>query len=141
MRAEDYLAQLNKLDRLIFNTMAEIDRWKDIATGCTVQMDGERVQSSGAKSKIENAVVSYADLQKKLEIQVKRAEEKRVEILKTIYEALSADQYDVIYRIYARGMLLKEVESDLKRSKSWVSKNHRSGIVALQKYLDAKERK
>ena len=138
MRAEAYLEQLNKLERLIQNTRSEIEHWKDVATGCTAQMDGERVQSSGSKSKIENAVVSYTDLEARLERQIKNAEEKRREIIRTIYEALPSDQYDVLHHIYVQGMMLKEVEVEMNRSRSWVSKKHRAGMSNLQRYLNAK---
>ena len=32
MKAKDYLKQLQKLDKLIENKLAERDQWKDIAT-------------------------------------------------------------------------------------------------------------
>lgn len=133
------MEQLNKLERLIQNTRSEIEHWKDVATGCTAQMDGERVQSSGPKSKIENAVVSYTDLEARLERQIKNAEEKQREIIRTIYEALPADQYDVLHHIYVQGMMLKEVEAELHKSRSWVSRTHRTGLSNLQKYLDRRQ--
>lgn len=139
MNAQAYLEQLNKLDRFIQNQRFEIAHWKDVAVSCSVNMDGDRVQSSGPARKMENAVVTYSDLQANLELQIKRAEAKRQEIIRTIYEALSPAEYDVLHHIYVQGMMLKEVEAELHKSRSWVSRTHRTGLSNLQKYLDRRQ--
>lgn len=138
MNAQAYLEQLNKLDRFIQNKRYEIAHWQDVAVSCSVNMDGDRVQSSGPSRKIENAVVTYSDLQADLEKQIKRAEAKRQEIIKNIYDVLPPAEYDVLHHIYVQGMMLKEVEAELHRSRSWVSRTHRRGISILQKYLNEK---
>lgn len=140
MDAHAYLGQLNKLDRHVQNTRAEIERWQEVATSCTVEMDGERVQSSGPGRRIENAVVTYIDLQKRLEEQISEAEKKRREIINTLYENLPTDEYDVLYHVYVQGMMLKQVEAEMHRSRSWVSRTHRAAIKSLQRYLDSQEK-
>lgn len=138
MRARAYLGQLNKLDRIMRNKQADIDRWISVATDCTVHMDGERVQSSGSKQRMASAVETYVDLKAELQKAILDAERQRREIISTI-EQLSANQYDVLERIYVRGMQLKQVEVDLGRSHTWVCTTHRKALVNLQKILDQKE--
>lgn len=138
MRARAYLGQLNKLDSLIRNKTADIERWESVAVDCTVHMDGERVQSSGSKQRMASAVEMYVDLQAELREDIRRAEIKRREIISTI-EQLPTNQYDVLDRIYVRGMQLKHVELELNRSHTWVCTTHRKALVNLQKILDRDE--
>lgn len=138
MKARAYLGQLNKLDCVIRNKSAEIEHWQDVAVDCTVHMDGERVHSSGSKQRMESAVVTYSDLQAELAADIKRAQEKKQEIIKTL-ELLPANQYDVLHRIYVQGMMLKHVVSDLNRSHTWVCDTHRKALRNLQKILDTRE--
>lgn len=63
MDAKDYLLQVKKLDLQIKNKLIEKQQWKDIALGITANMDGERVQSSGTKSKMADALVKCIDIE------------------------------------------------------------------------------
>ena len=135
MRARAYLGKLNKLDRLIANKQAEIDRWESVALDCSVHMNGERVQSSGSKQRMANAVENYVDLAEELREAIHSAELERQSIISTI-ELLPVNQYDVLFRIYVQGLQLKQVEADMNRSHTWVCTTHRKALVNLQKILD-----
>ena len=139
MRARAYLGKLNKLESLIENKRAEIERWEAVALDCSVHMDGERVPSSGNKQKMANAVDTYLDLRLGLDEAIRAAELERQEIIHTI-EQLPANQYNVLFQIYVRGLQLKQVEMDMGRSHTWVCTTHRKALVSLQKIMDQKEK-
>ena len=61
--AKEYLNQILKLDKLIENKLSELEHWRMVATGITSSFGGERVQTSGGRSKMEDAVCSYVDSQ------------------------------------------------------------------------------
>ena len=138
MRARGYLGKLNKLERLIANKQAEVERWESVALDCSVHMDGERVQSSGSKQRMANAVDTYVDLREELNEAIYNAELERQAIISTI-ELLPVNQYDVLFHIYVRGLQIKQVEMDMNRSHTWVCTTHRKALVNLQKILDEKE--
>ena len=72
MRAKDYLNQISKIDRLIENKIAEMDQWKAIATGTTSYSEGDRVQSSGSKEKMADAVARYLDMENEINSEIDR---------------------------------------------------------------------
>lgn len=135
MDARTYLAILEHLDRQIEHKLAEIQHWREMAESCTASTEGERVQSTPNKQRMESAVVAYVDLCEELQAEISEATNKRQEIIHTI-EQLPVDEYDVIYRRYVKRQQLKQIQIDLGKSHTWISNAHRRGMCDLQKILD-----
>ena len=131
MRAKEYLEQVNWLDDIISNKNVEIEYWKSVAEGLSIASEGERVQSSSNQQKMSAAICKYVDLEK----DVKRLEDKRDEIIKTI-EKLRFPEYDLLHKVYIQGRLLKEISADKKKSYSWGTTTHKKALKHLQKILD-----
>lgn len=106
-----------------------------MAESCTAITDGERVQSTPNKQRMESAVVAYVDLCEELQAEINAANSKRQEIIRTI-EQLPADEYDIIYRRYVLGHQIKQIQGDLGKSHTWTCNTHRRGLCELQKILD-----
>jgi DNA-directed RNA polymerase specialized sigma subunit len=134
MKAIQFLKQIKKIDNLIENKQAEVQRWKDIATNSAVNMSGERVKSSGSTDTIANAICTYIDLERE---DIHELFKKREEIIKVI-EQLNATEYDVLHKIYVQGLTFQEVATMRDRSYSWVTTIHGHAIKSVQKILDAK---
>lgn len=134
MKAIQFLKQIKKIDNLIENKQAEVQRWKDIATNTAVNMSGERVQSSGSNDTIANAICTYIDLERE---DIHELFKKREEIIKVI-EQLNATEYDVLHKIYVQGFTLQELATMKDRSYSWTTTIHGHAIKSVQKILDAK---
>lgn len=140
MKAETYLKRIEKLDALIENRQAEVARWREVANNTTVNMSGERVQSSGNHDTIENAICTYLDLERE-EIDSLLAERK--EILKTI-EQLPPMQYRVLFNMYAQYeqfKTLKDIAAKYDCSYSTARGTHERALKRLQRILDERERK
>ena len=56
MEAKEFMRQPEKLDVRIRNKLIERQQWREMALGITANMEGERVQSSGTKTKMAYAV-------------------------------------------------------------------------------------
>jgi hypothetical protein len=54
--AQVFLERVETLDAVIENKLIELRQWKDVALNITANMGGERVQSTGSKSKMADAV-------------------------------------------------------------------------------------
>ena len=90
MKAQDFLRQVRKLDLQITNKLIEQQQWKDIALGITANMDGERVQSSGAKSKMANAVEKCVDMEAEIDSLIDKLIDTKKEVIQTIERLLVA---------------------------------------------------
>ena len=139
MKAQEFLRQYEKQQTIIASCWAEVARWKDVAqsvTGCT---EGERVQSSGSKQKMADAVISYSDIQADIEQRIAEAREIQNEIVRTIAQ-LKESEYYVLHSIYIQGMQFKEVAASKGKSVSWATSIHGTALAKLQLILDAENK-
>lgn len=139
MRAKDYLNQISKIDRLIENKIAEMDQWKAIATGTTSYSEGDRVQSSGSKEKMADAVARYLDMENEINSEIDRLIDIKQEVISTI-EQLQTDEYDILHKIYVQFKSFQEVAAEKGKSYSWVTSKHGRGLANLQRILEVRKK-
>lgn len=138
MKAKDYLLQISKIDRLVENKIAELEHWQAIATGTTTFSDGDRVQSTGNKYKMEDAIIKCIEISNDLNEQIDRLVDTRKEVISTI-EQLKPSEYDVLHKIYVQNKDFQTIADAKKKSYSWVTSKHGRALASLQKILDAKK--
>ena len=139
LKAQEYLKQYKKQQSIIANCLAEAARWKDIALCVTGSTEGERVQSSGSKQKMADAIDEYTDIKAEIKQEIADAEEIQREIKKTIKELKEAE-YDVLHKVYIQGMEFKEVALSKNKSVSWATSVHGNALSSLQQILDEREK-
>lgn len=139
MKAKEYLLQISKIDRLVENKIAELEHWQAIATGTTTFSDGDRVQSTGNKYKMEDAIIKCIEINKELNAEIDRLVDTRKEVISTI-EQLKPSEYDVLHKIYVQNKDFQEIATAKKMSYSWVTSKHGRALASLQKILDEREK-
>ena len=135
MTAKEYLNQIRKLDKLIENKLSELEHWRMVATGITSSFGGERVQTSGGRSKMEDAVCSYIDSQAELVEMAEELTRKRMELISTI-EELPVAEYDLLYRRYVQDKDLYTIADELGKSYSSVTTLHGRALASVQKIIN-----
>lgn len=136
MKAKEYLQQLHKLDALIENKLAEHRRWQEIAMSYGVSFTAsERVQSSGSKQKMADAVCEYVDIDQDT---ITRLREQRKEIISTI-EMLNATEYRLLHLRYVQQLTPAEVAEALDRSYNWYTTVHGRALQHVQEIIDGRE--
>lgn len=135
MRAKDFLSQIKKLDKLIENKMAEVQRWREIANNTTVNMSGEKVQSSGNHDTVANAICTYLDLEAEIQKRIEELVNTRQDVISAI-EQLSATEYDILHKIYVQDFTLQDVASLYDMSYTWVTTTHGRALKNVQRILD-----
>lgn len=139
MRAETYLKRIEKLDALIENKQTEARRWREVANNTTVNMSGERVQSSGSHDTIANAICTYLDLERE---EIDSYIAGRKEIIRTI-EQLPPIQYKVLFDMYVNYehfKTLKDIAVKYDCSYSKARGIHERALKRVQRILDERER-
>ena len=131
MTAKEYLKQIVFLDCKIEENKERVKTLKESAIKKTSNLTPDKVQASGSKDKMGNAVCSYATL----EAEIKEDEAKRNRIIASI-NLLSPFEATVLYKCYVRGKSLKEIVREVSKSYSWVTKMHGSGLEHLQQLID-----
>ncbi len=135
MKAEQYLKQIGKIDRLIENKRREQIRCDEMASSMGEFSTAERVQSTPNHHKMTDAIDRSVDLG----IEIKVLKNQRAEIIKTL-EELPENEYDILYAVYVDRLALKEVAGKLRKSYSWVSHNKSIALKALQMILDCRKK-
>lgn len=138
MKAQDFLRQVRKLDLQIQNKLIEKQQWRDVALGITANMDGERVQSSGAKSKMADAINKCIDVEAEIDCLVDKLIEVKKEVIQTIELLDSPTEYDVLHRRYIQFLSLQEIADHYRKDYGWATTTHGRALKSLQSILDRK---
>ena len=134
MQAKEYIEQIEMLDKLIENRMAEAAKWREKAMSLGGFSSTGRVQESKDPHKAENIMAKYLDI----EAEAKELEVERETIIKTI-ERLPPIEYDILYKFYVLHISLKEIAINNKKTYAWVTKTKSKALNHLQSILDGKK--
>lgn len=139
MKAKDYLDQVEKLDTIIQNKLIERAQWKDVALGVTARSDGERVQASGSKNKLGDAVAKAVDIEAEIDALIDRLVDVKRDIIATI-EQLNTTEYDVLHKRYIQHLSYVEIADAKCRDYNWVTTVHGRALKNVQAIIDERER-
>lgn len=140
MDSKEFLKQVEKLDLRIKNKLIEKQQWRDVALGITANMDGERVQSSGAKSKLESAVIKLVDMEAEIDSLVDKLIDTKKEVIQTIERLDSAIEYNVLHMRYIQYMDLQEIADHYGKEYGWATTTHGRALKSVRAILDGKEK-
>lgn len=138
-KAQNYLKQVEKLDTMIRNKLIEKDQWRDIALGITSHSEGERVQSSGSKQKMAEAIDRCIDMDEEINQLIDRLIDLKRDV-SSVIEQLNATEYDVLHKIYIQYLSLYDVADMKSKTYSWVTTVHGRALQNVLSILNEKER-
>lgn len=134
--AEAYLKQDELCAVKIECKLAEIQQWEDIALSITQAMSGDRVQSSGSKDKLGEAVTSCEVAKGEVAAAVVELSDKRKEISKTLDGVDNPTWYKLLHQKYIQHKQLKTIADNFKGSYDWAKTTHGRALKCVQKILD-----
>lgn len=137
--AQIYLERVKGLDTKIKNKLIEQQQWKDIALSITANMEGERVQSSGSKSKLENAMVKCVDMDTEIDSLVDQLIDTKKEVIQTIEQVYNPTWYKLLHEKYIQHKRLDEIADDCNKSYDWAKVNHGRALRVVEKILSARK--
>lgn len=138
MTAKEYLQQVEKLDLLIQNKLAEKRQWLEVALGITAHLGGERVQTSGSKSKMAEAVEKCIDVEREISALIDRLIDTKSEIVTVIELVENPTEYDVLHKRYIQKMSLLQIADRYGKEYSWATTTHGRALKSVQDILDKK---
>ena len=141
LKAQEFLRQVRKLDLQITNKLIEKRQWRDIALGITANMDGERVQSSGGKSKMADAVNKCVDIESEVDGLIDKLIDTKKEVIQAIEQLDSPTEYDVLHRRYIQFMSLQDIADHYKKDYGWATTTHGRALKSLQAILDENKKR
>jgi hypothetical protein len=137
-KAQIFLEQVEMLDTIIENKLIEQRQWHDLALNITANMDGERVQSSGTKSKMAEAIDRCIDIEREVVDAVNALVEKKQEILRILEKVNSPTGYRILHMRYIQLIDLSDIAKKLNKEYSWVTTTHGRALKNVQNILQEK---
>lgn len=139
MEVKEFLNQVKKLDLQIKNKLIEKQQWYEMAIGITSNMEGERVQSSGSQSKMQDAIIKCVDMEAEIDRLVDKLIDIKREVIQTIEQLESPTQYNVLHLIYIQGKTLQEVADEYAMSYDWAATTHGRALKNVEKIRERKK--
>ena len=139
MKAKEYLRQLQKLDRLIENKLAEKEQWKAMATSTTQQLSADRVQTSGNPQKMADAICKMIEIEGEIDACIDNLINTKREVISTI-ERLNPIEYDLLHKMYVQYFTLDDIAIKNNKSYSWATTIHGIAMKKVQRMLDEREK-
>lgn len=136
--AKEYLKQIEKLDLMIDNKIAEIAQWKSVALKVTAFSEGERVQSSGSKQKMADAINRCIDIEEEVNQLIDNLYEVKRDIISTI-EQLNATEYHILHKVYVQHESLQDVADDYGKAYTWITTVHGRALKNVQEIIEKRE--
>lgn len=138
--AKAFLRQVEKLDVMITNKLVERSQWREIALGITACISPDKVQSSGAKSKMSNAVDKCVDMEKEIDNLTDKLIDTKQAVISTIERLENPFYYNLLHMKYIQYKTLWEIAEITGKEYSSVKKAHGRALKKVQAILDAKEK-
>lgn len=135
-KAQLYLERVELLDTIIENKLIEQRQWKDLALSITANMDGERVQSSGAKSKMADAVNKCIDMEDEIAEFVDKLISEKQNIVRTLEKLYSPTEYKILHMRYIQHISLADIAIDLNREYTTITTTHGRALKNVEKLLE-----
>jgi hypothetical protein len=136
MQAIEYLEQVERLDVNIRNKLIEQRQWRDIALGITANMDGERVQSTGGKNKMADAIDKCVDMEGEIDRLIDELIDIKKDVIRTIEQLYSPTEYNVLHLKYIQFKTLQEIADQYNRDYEWAKATCKRGRFHVQGILD-----
>lgn len=133
MNTKQYLSQIERLDRMIQNKLAEIYQLKTMACSVTVSNDGERVQTSGDKDRMGTTVAKIVDLERETDELVDSFVDLKKETMLIIRMIKSERHREILFKKYLEQKSLYEIAEELGMTDRGCKKAHKRALEEFEK--------
>ena len=139
-KAQVFLERVEKIDTILENKLIEQRQWRDIALSISANMDGEKVQSSGSKSKMADAVIKCVACEDDIAEYVDKLIAEKVKTVQLIESLYSPTEYKILHMRYIQYISLTDIADRLNKEYTWVTTTHGRALKNVQKLLEDKKR-
>lgn len=125
-----------ELDKVKMECKLEERRfWHDLSLSITGQMGGERVQSSGAKDKMEQARDVCMDMEGDILSQVKILAFRQKEVTAVLDRLDNPTEYKLLHQKYIQFKQLKTIAENFNADYTWATTCHGRALKNIEKIL------
>lgn len=135
-KAQKFLERVEMIDTIIENKLIEQRQWKALAYSITANMEGERVQSSGSKSKMADAVIKCLTLADEIPECVDKLIAEKQKVVQTIEKLYSPTEYKILHLRYIQYIPLSQIAEKLDWEYSRVTTAHGRAVKNVERIMN-----
>jgi DNA-directed RNA polymerase specialized sigma subunit len=102
-------------------------------------MEGERVQSTGAKNKMANAVAKCVDIEAEIDDLIDKLIDLKKEVTATIEQLQSPTEYNLLHMRYIQFIPLKDIAERWNTEYTNVTTAHGKALKKIQEIMEKEE--
>lgn len=135
MDAKEYLNQLNDIRVSVQSKVDMIGELRERAYSTSAYISDVRVQTSRNRTKMEEYICRYVDLENEMLEELDRLTDKQLEIIRVI-EQLPYNEYDFLHKRFFQNMDIQSIATVNNRSLSWATYIQKRALQHVQDILD-----
>lgn len=133
MTTKQYLNQIDRANKTINNKLSEVYQLKQIVCSISVSVSDDRVQSSGSKDKLGDAVSKIIDLENEINTIIDGFMDKKQKIVNQIENIEDNMQYQVLFSRYIEGKTFESIAEETNYSVRQILRIHGNALVEFEK--------
>lgn len=133
MKTQEYLKQIERLDRMIQNKLTEIYQLKQMATSITSEPKEVNVQASTDKDRLGKTVSKLVDLERQTDKLVDEYINKRALIISQIDKVENTNMYHILSEKYVARKDLGTIACEMGYSFRQVRRIHGNALVEFER--------
>lgn len=136
--AQVYLERVEMIDSIVHNKLIEQRQWHDLALSITANMGSERVQSSGSKSRMADAVEKCIDMEHQISASVDKLISEKTDIVSTLEQLDNPTEYKLLHMRYIQYIDLKDIAEKYGKEYGWATTTHGRALRNVQHIMDGR---
>lgn len=133
MTTKEYLNQVDRLNRMIDNKLAEIYQLKTLVCSISVATDSEKVKSSGSQDKMGDTIAKIVDMEKEADEMIDKMLDIKKKIVKQIESIKNTNYYDVLCCRYIGRMTFEKIAEKINYSEKQTRRIHDLALEEFEK--------
>lgn len=133
MTTKQYLNQIDRINRMVNNKLAEIYQLKTMVCSISVSANEDKVQSSSDKDKLGSAVAKIVDLENEINKAIDIYVDKKERIVSQIDSIKDIMEYRVLFSRYIEYKTFEQIAEDNDYSVRQILRIHGNALVEFEK--------
>ena len=133
MTTKQYLNQIDRINRMINNKLAEVYQLKTMVCSISVSVNEDKVQSSSDKDKLGSAVAKIVDLENEINKAIDVYVDKKERIVSQIDSIKDIMEYQVLFSRYIEHKTFEQIAEDNDYSVRQILRIHGNALVEFEK--------
>ena len=133
MTTKQYLNQIDRINRMVNNKLAEIYQLKTMVCSISVSANEDKVKSSSDKDKLGSAVAKIVDLENEINKAIDIYVDKKERIVVQIDSVKDIMEYQVLFSRYIEHKTFEQIAEDNDYSVRQILRIHGNALVEFEK--------